>query len=199
MDIRFRARFLRLAGPKNVRRFGDLCETYTQCVAKEAELRERGQVLGVDDFIPLRRQNSAVLLCFSLVEYILGIDLDDEIYEDEAFMDAYWAACDYVCWANVCNPCRCPLQQLLIDIFLFQDVYSYDMEQSKGLTGNNIVTVLMKEKKLSLQEASDFIGDHCDSLLNKYLAARTRLSPTLGTDATQFINSIGQWMIGNLV
>lgn len=100
--FRFRARFLRLAGPRNERRFIDLCESYTDAVAIEAELRERGEVLDVKSFIPLRRNNSAVLLCFSLVEYILGIDLDDEVYEDATFMDAYWAACDYVCWSNVC-------------------------------------------------------------------------------------------------
>jgi len=73
------------------------------------------------------------------------------------------------------------------------------MEQSRGLTGNNIVTVLMKEKKISLQEASDFIGDHCDLLLNRYLTARKALSPSIGVDAALFIESIGQWMIGNLV
>lgn len=98
---RFRIRFLRLAGPKNARRFSDLCEQYTQCVAREAELRERGEVLDLESFIPLRRNNSAVLLCFALAEYILGIDLDDEVYEDSTFRDAYWAACDFVCWANV--------------------------------------------------------------------------------------------------
>jgi hypothetical protein len=85
-----------------VRRFTDLCERYTDAVAKEAELRERGRVLDVKSFIPLRRNNSAVLLCFSLVEYILGIDLEDEVYEDGTFLDAYWAACDFVCWSNVC-------------------------------------------------------------------------------------------------
>jgi len=74
-------------------------------VGREAGLRERGHVLGIEEFIPHRRQNSAVLLCFALVEYILGIDLDDEVYEDKTFNDAYWAACDYVCWANVRFPC----------------------------------------------------------------------------------------------
>jgi hypothetical protein len=101
---RFRIRFLRLAGPKNAQRFSDLCEQYTQCVAREAELRERGEVLDLESFIPLRRNNSAVLLCFALAEYILGIDLDDGVYEDSAFRDAYWAACDFVCWANVKLP-----------------------------------------------------------------------------------------------
>lgn len=99
--FRFRARFIRLAGPKNVRRFANLCELYTHAVAREAELRERGEVLDVKSFISLRRANSAVLLCFSLVEYILGIDLEDEVYEDPIFLDAYLAACDHVCWANV--------------------------------------------------------------------------------------------------
>ena len=92
---------MRRAGDNNARRFFDLCETYTQCVGKEAELRERGEVLGLKEFIPHRRHNSAVMLCFALVEYILGVDLDDTIYEDATFMDAYWAACDYVCWSNV--------------------------------------------------------------------------------------------------
>lgn len=103
---RFRERFVRLAGHNNVRRFAALSEDYTECVAHEAELRERGEVLTLDEFIPLRRNNSAVLLCYSLVEYILGIDLPDEVFEDEDFADAYWAAADMVCWSNVrLQPC----------------------------------------------------------------------------------------------
>jgi hypothetical protein len=73
------------------------------------------------------------------------------------------------------------------------------MEQSRGLKGNNIVTVLMEEKGISLQEASDYIGVHCNQLLDTYLNARKHLSQSLGPEATLFIYSIGQWMIGNLV
>ncbi|EAU85540.1 hypothetical protein CC1G_06441 [Coprinopsis cinerea okayama7 len=177
----FRERFVRLAGPKTVRRFADLCESYTDCVAREAELRERNQVLGLNDFIALRRQNSAVLLCYSLVEYILGIDLDDEVYEDPTFAKAYWAACDFVCWAN--------------------DVYSYDMEQAKGHTGNNVVTVLMKEKDLSLQEASDYIGRECEKQMRDYLEAKSQLlqSTDLPQEAVRYIEALGYWMVGNLV
>jgi hypothetical protein len=98
---RFRERFVRLAGPNTVRRFAALSEEYTECVAQEAELRERGEVLSLDEFIPLRRNNSAVLLCYSLVEYILGIDLPDDVFEDKDFAGAYWAAADFVCWSNV--------------------------------------------------------------------------------------------------
>ena len=72
-----------------------------QGVGKEAELRERGEVLGLEEFILHRRQNSAIMTCFALAEYVLGIDLDDDVYEDPIFLDAYLAACDYVCWSNV--------------------------------------------------------------------------------------------------
>ncbi len=98
LKLSFRARFYRLAGPKNAKRWETLCQAYTDCVATEAELREQGKVLPLKDFIPLRRNNSAVVLCFALNEYNLGIDLDDEVYQDETFSEAYWAAVDHVCW-----------------------------------------------------------------------------------------------------
>lgn len=180
MTHEFRERFVRLAGPNTVRRFADLSEEYTDCVAREAELREDGEVLCLDEFIPLRRNNSAVLLCYSLVEYILGIDLPDHVYDHPDFADAYWAACDFVCWSN--------------------DVYSYDMEQSKGHTGNNVVTVLMQDRGFTLQEASEYIGTRCQAQMEQFVAATARLaSSDLSQEAKQFIDALGYWMIGNLV
>jgi hypothetical protein len=62
------------------------------------------------EYIPLRRNNSAVLLCLGLNEYILGIDLPEETYQNPVFMKAYWAACDHVCWANVSPSSKSILQ-----------------------------------------------------------------------------------------
>jgi hypothetical protein len=72
------------------------------------------------------------------------------------------------------------------------------MEQAKGHTGNNIVTVLMNEKNLTLQQASDYIGVYCSDLVERYLTAKTRLSPSLGLGPTRFIEALAYWMIGNL-
>jgi len=72
------------------------------------------------------------------------------------------------------------------------------MEQSRGLNGSNVITVLMEERKISLQEASDYVGVHCSHLLDTYLKAREQVSQSLGPQATQFVYSIGQWMVGNL-
>lgn len=76
-------------------------ETYCASVITEAELREQGKVLDVDAFVALRRENSAVRLCFSLIEYCFGIDLPDEVFEHPIFLEIYWAAADLVCWSNV--------------------------------------------------------------------------------------------------
>lgn len=55
----------------------------------------------MDSFKSLRRENSAIRLCFGLFEFTLGIDLPDSVFEDETFMKMYWASADMVCWANV--------------------------------------------------------------------------------------------------
>jgi hypothetical protein len=89
------------AGPRTLRRFLNRCTSYVDAISKEAQLRERGEVLDLSSFIRLRRENSAVRLCFGLFEYVLGVDLPDEVFDDPCFMSLYWAACDCVCWANV--------------------------------------------------------------------------------------------------
>ena len=89
------------AGPNSARRFLVHCRDYVEAVAREAELRETDDVLDTDAFRDLRRENSAIRLCFGLFEFALGIDLPDQIFEDTNFMDMYWAAADMVCWSNV--------------------------------------------------------------------------------------------------
>jgi len=181
MTGEFRARLTRTSGPRSFRRFLKHCEDYIECVAREAEYRERGEVLDMESFKHLRRENSAIRLCFGLFEYSLGIDLPDEVFENPVFERLYWAAADMVCWAN--------------------DVYSYNMEQAKGHTGNNIVTVLMKARGCDLQTASDLIGAHYAELMESYLADRKRLpsfGPHVDADVRLYVRAMENWPIGNL-
>jgi hypothetical protein len=195
---RFRARYVKHAGPNSLRRFLIHCQAYVEAVAREAELRENDEVLGLLDYEPLRRENSAIRLCFGLFEFALGIDLPDVVFKDPTFMDLYWAAADMVCWANVSA-----------FIFLYsayskqsQDVYSYNMEQSKGLGGNNIVTVLMQDRGVSLQVAADLVGEHFKDLMDSFVAIKKTL-PSWGSsiDAAvlSYVQAMEHWVIGNLV
>ena len=42
------------------------------------------------------------------------------------------------------------------------------MEQAKGHSGNNILTVLMKAKDIDLQDASDLVGDHFAESMRRF-------------------------------
>ncbi|THV02877.1 terpenoid synthase [Dendrothele bispora CBS 962.96] len=177
----FRARYFKLAGPGTSRRFLQHCADYIECVSREAELRERGEVLSVESFTPLRRENSAIRLCFGLFEYVLGIDLPEEVFDCPVFMEAYWAAADLVCWAN--------------------DVYSYNMEQAKGHSGNNIVTVLMNEYGFGLQQTCDYIGTYVEKLMTRFLSAKSRLpswGPEVDAEVAMYVEAMGHWIKGNL-
>lgn len=81
-------------------RFAD----YISAVSKESELRADNQTLNIDSFIHIRRENSAVRVCFALFEYVHGIELPDEVFENPVFMRMYWQGVDCVWLANVRKP-----------------------------------------------------------------------------------------------
>ncbi|KAH8100907.1 isoprenoid synthase domain-containing protein [Cristinia sonorae] len=181
MTKEFRARLLKYAGPGCFKRFLKHSADYVRAVGKEAEYRERGEVLDLNAYETLRRENSAVRVCFGLFEFVLGVDLPDEVFECPEFMTLYWAACDMICWSN--------------------DVYSYNMEQAKGHSGNNIVTVLMRAKGVDLQTASDLVGEHFTKLMIRFIHGKSQL-PSWGkaTDSAvaAYVRAMEHWVKGNL-
>ncbi|KAI0649321.1 terpenoid synthase [Trametes meyenii] len=181
MTKEFTARLLKHCGPLTYRRFIKHCRDYIEAVAKEAELRERGEVLDLDAYQLLRRENSAVRFCFGLAGYALGIDLPDEVVEHPAFMTMHLSTVDMVCWSN--------------------DLYSYNMEQAMGHTGNNVMTVLMKDKNLDLQGAADYVGVHFKGLIDTFHAAKSTLpswGPKIDDEVAQYAMAMQTWVIGNL-
>jgi len=97
----FYSRFLRTAKPNTKRHLIETCEAYMEAVVEEARLRENGEVADLDNFIRLRRENSAVRCCFALIAYGLKIDFPMEVFEDPVANETYLSAIDMVCWANV--------------------------------------------------------------------------------------------------
>lgn len=94
-------RLYRGTGPYVIVHGSNLDNLVPQAVSREAEYREHGEVLEPAAFTRLRRENSAIRLCFGLFEAMLHIDLPDRVFADATFMRAYFAAADMVCWANV--------------------------------------------------------------------------------------------------
>ncbi|KAF9014296.1 isoprenoid synthase domain-containing protein [Cyathus striatus] len=175
----FSERFIPNAGENTQSRFISFMKTYRNAFSFEAELRQEDKILDMASFIQLRKDDSAVPGCLALVEYALGYNFPHEVWEHEIFQAACEAVVEYVSFAN--------------------DIYSYDMEQSGNIAGLNIVTVLMHENNIPLQEAMDRAGIYVNKQLKIYLEAKSRM-PSLGfsQDACHFIEAIGHWMIGSI-
>ncbi|EPT02354.1 hypothetical protein FOMPIDRAFT_1048039 [Fomitopsis schrenkii] len=146
-------------------------------VAVEAELRERDEVLDPESYIVLRRENSAVRLCFGMFGFTLGLDLPDEIFEHPVLMRLHLAAVDMICWAN--------------------DLYSYNMEQAMGHTGNNIMAVLIKAHQYDIQAAADHVGTHFKQLVESFEADKARLpswGPELDAVVSKYVMAMETWV-----
>ncbi|KLO13018.1 terpenoid synthase [Schizopora paradoxa] len=178
----FRSRLIQKAKPKCMERFLARFAGYINAVSKESALRCDNEVLDIESFIHVRRENSAVRVCFSLLEYIHGIELPDEVFEHPVFMRLYWQGVDAVWLAN--------------------DLYSYSMERAKGLEGSNMLTIAMKEKGLSMQGAADYVGDEIMLRMNQFVADQKEL-PSFGEavdkDVQKYIFSMSQWQVGSMV
>jgi len=165
-----------------MRRFVNQCGKYCAAVAKEAELREHGRTLDVESFTKLRREFSASQLCVGLFEYIHGIDLPDAVFDNDVFALMYWAGVDMLCLTN--------------------DLYSFNREQVKGIAVNNIFTVVMKERKYTLQQAADYIGEEHRRLIAEMVDAAARM-PSFGAKVDEgvqkYVYSMEQGVIGNVI
>lgn len=76
------------------------------------------------------------------------------------------------------------------------------MEQAKGHSGNNVVTVLMKAKAVDLQTASDMVGEHFIKLMTRFIHGKSLL-PSWGeavdSAVNRYIKAMEHWVVGNLV
>ncbi|KAJ6532993.1 isoprenoid synthase domain-containing protein [Mycena capillaripes] len=155
--------------------------TYVKIVGTEAMLREKNEVLDIPSYVAFRRETSAVRTCFDLVEYCAGLDLPQHVHEDPVFIGGYNAAMDLVFWTN--------------------DLFSYNMEQSKGHGAANVVTVIMKSKAVDLQTAIDFLSGYCEALTSQLQESRrilaSRSDPVYCKDAVRIIDAFGDWVRGN--
>ncbi|KAF8999488.1 terpenoid synthase [Cyathus striatus] len=179
MTKSFREKLVCHGTPDMLRRFVSRVKQYIHAVTGEAELRQQDEVPDMETYIPLRRHNSAVVSCVALVEYGIGVDIPDIMWQNDIFMSAVWAVVDFVAYTN--------------------DLFSYDMEQAEGTSGNNIVSVVMKEKGLNLQDAVNHAGEICEKLMNTYLKAKEDLQQLqVGEDVIRFVEAMGHWTIGNI-
>ena len=101
----FKENHIDKAGLDVARRFINNFCNYVVIVGKEAELREKNEVLDIPNYLIFRRETSAVRTSFDLVEYCLDLNLPQYVHDDPVFISGYNAGMDLVFLANVKFPC----------------------------------------------------------------------------------------------
>ena len=83
---------------------------------------------------------------------------------------------------------------------IIQDIFSYNVEQSKGDT-HNMIPVVMNQHGLDLQSAVDFVGKMCKDAIDRFVDDRAQLpswGPKIDRDVAVYVDGLASWIVGSL-
>ncbi|OAX41468.1 terpene synthase [Rhizopogon vinicolor AM-OR11-026] len=175
------SRFTQTGGPGCTERFIHTMDLFFIAVVKQADDRAKGHIRDLESYITVRRDTSGCKPCFALIEYAAQIDLPDEVMSHPVIMAMEEATNDVVTWSN--------------------DIFSYNVEQSRRDGMHNMIEVLMDEQGLDLQSAVDYIGQLCKDSVQHFEDNRTIL-PSWGEELDRqvaiYIDGLQNWIIATL-
>jgi len=160
-------------------RFIDTFDHYLDATVREAENREQGTILNLDDYLEIRRGNSGVYPAYAMIECILSIDLQPEVFNHPALWNLTKIAGDMLFTAN--------------------DIYSYNKEQAGGHAANNLITVIQKERGVGLQESMDIAGDFFANYAEEFNAWKEQLpswGPEIDVAVSEYIKGMAACVRG---
>ncbi|KAJ7894310.1 terpenoid synthase [Mycena olivaceomarginata] len=109
-----------------------------------------------------------------------GMNIPDEVLRNEHIETLISASTDMILIAN--------------------DLYSYNVEFARGDDRHNLVAIVMRALNLDLAATFEWISNHHDGLVEKFLAAFSRVphyrDPQLDHQVTEFIHGLGNWVRG---
>ncbi|KAF4571081.1 terpene cyclase [Pleurotus pulmonarius] len=180
MTKSFFSRFIQTGGPGCTERFIHTMDLFFKAVAIQAADREKDVIPDFESYITIRRDTSGCKPCFALIEYASRIDLPDEVAEHPLIRSMEEATNDLVTWSN--------------------DLFSYNVEQSRGDT-HNMIPVIMHQRGLNLQEAVEYVGALCKSSIQRFETDRKNLptwGPEIDRDVAVYVEGLQNWIVGSL-
>ncbi|ESK91961.1 terpenoid synthase [Moniliophthora roreri MCA 2997] len=173
-------RLIKTASPGTQQRFIETFDFFFQSVTEQALDRAAGVIPDLESYIALRRDTSGCKTSFVLIEYACNLDIPDEVMDHDLIRSLGEAANDLVTWSN--------------------DIFSYNVEQSKGDT-HNMIPVVMNEFGYDLQTAVDFVGNLCKQSIDRFIADRAQLpswGPEIDRQVALYVDGLADWIVGSL-
>ncbi|KAG9313621.1 isoprenoid synthase domain-containing protein [Chiua virens] len=163
MTTDFCKRIVQTAAPGTLQRFRETMDLFFQAIHQQARDRASGTIPDLESYIALRRDTSGCKPCWALIEYAHHLHIPDDVMNHPIIQSLGEATNDLVTWSN--------------------DIFSYDVEQSKGHT-HNMIDVIMYEQGLGLQAAVDVVGDLCKACPRSVLRV--------------YVDGLADWIVGSL-
>ncbi|KAJ6531101.1 terpenoid synthase [Mycena capillaripes] len=176
----FWARCIPDAGPGTQARFKETLDMFFEAVNIQAQARDTDCILDLESYISIRRDTSGCKPCWALIEYALDIDLPDFVVEDPVIAALGQSTNDLVTWSN--------------------DIFSYNVEQSRGDT-HNMIVILMNFHGHTLQSAVDYVGDLCRSTIDTFQRDRESIpswGPEIDEMVQRYVEGLEAWIVGSL-
>ncbi|KAJ7193852.1 terpenoid synthase [Mycena pura] len=176
----FWARAIPGAGPGTQARFKETFELFFEAVNIQTKQRDTGCIPDLESYIALRRDTSGCKLCWALIEYGLDIDLPDFVAEHPIIMALNQSTNDLVTWSN--------------------DIFSYNVEQSRGDT-HNMIAILIQNYDHTLQNAIDYVGELCRLTIDAFQRDRKSLpswGPEIDDMVRRYVQGLEAWIVGSL-
>ncbi|KAH9928095.1 terpenoid synthase [Fomitopsis serialis] len=168
------------AKPGPQARFKQNLGLFFEAVQLQTIDRDSGLIPDVESYIDIRRDTSGCKPSFDLIEYAMGLDLPEYVVDHPIIKALNQAANDLVTWSN--------------------DIFSYNVEQARGDT-HNMIPILMTHKKLTLQEAVDYVGNLCKDTIDGFMENEKRVpswGPEVDREVAIYVKGLRDWIVGSL-
>ncbi|KZT69831.1 terpenoid synthase [Daedalea quercina L-15889] len=173
------SRCIQGAKPGPQARFKENLGLFFEAVQIQTADRDNGVTPDLESYISIRRDTSGCKPSFDLIEYAMGLDLPEYVVE---------------------HPIIKALNQAANDLVTYVDIFSYNVEQSRGDT-HNMIPILMTHRNLTLQQAVDYVGDLCRDQISSFMENEKRI-PSWGQDVDRevavYVKGLRDWIVGSL-
>lgn len=171
---------IQTASETSQKRFLSLFESFLNAVVEEVNDRSHRVVRDVDGYFAVRRGTIATRPTFAIL--LLSIDLPESVLDHPTIVELERLATDMVIISN--------------------DLCSYNVEQARGDDAHNIVTVVMNQYNLNLQQSMDWVDVYHKTLVSKFMQQIEKRNTDLwgpGVDArvVEYINKLGEFVRGH--
>ncbi|MER8222102.1 hypothetical protein ABTZ58_16230 [Streptomyces sp. NPDC094143] len=169
--------FRSLGTPAQVGRFAHAHRAWLSGVAWQVGNQALGRMPGLNDFLTMRLLSSGGEPTFAMLEIANGAEVPDR--------DLY-------------RPAVRALKEMAILVAgLDNDRHSLPKEQARGQADQNIYTVLMHERDLTLQQAVEAANGLRDRVLLRFLRLHDRVRPTAGPELAAYLQGLRHGIRGN--